>query len=178
MDKEDGVNIHSGMLCCAVPSCFSHVWLFATLWTVGHQALLSMWFSRQEYWSGLSCPSPGDLPDRGIESMSLMSPASAGDIGRFFMPSASHLGSPVEYYSAIKKNEIMPFAAIWMDLDITILSEVSRKRKTNIIWLSFIWNLKYNRNELIYKTNRPICIENRFVVAKGEEGWGRDELGV
>ena len=103
MDKEDGVNIHSGILCCAVPSSFSHVWLFATLWTVGHQALLSMGFSRQEYRSGLSCPSPGDLPDWGIESMSLMSPASAGDIGRFFTPSTSHLGSPVEYYSAIKK---------------------------------------------------------------------------
>ena len=38
----------------------------------------------------------------------------------------------VEYYSAVKKNEIMPFAAAWMDLDIVILSEV-RQRKTNII---------------------------------------------
>ena len=39
----------------------------------------------------------------------------------------------MEYYSAIKKNDIMPFAATWMDLDIIILSEVS-KRKTNTIW--------------------------------------------
>ena len=39
----------------------SHVWLFATLWTVAHQAALSMGFSRQEYWSGLPFPSPGDL---------------------------------------------------------------------------------------------------------------------
>ena len=38
------------MLCC-VPSCFSHVWLFATLWTVAHQTPLSMGFSREEYWS-------------------------------------------------------------------------------------------------------------------------------
>ena len=39
----------------------------ATPWTVAHQAPLSMEFSRQEYWSGLPCPSPGDLPDPGIK---------------------------------------------------------------------------------------------------------------
>ena len=40
---------------------------FATLWTIAHQAPLSMGFSRQEYWSGVSCPPPGDLPSPGIE---------------------------------------------------------------------------------------------------------------
>ena len=45
----------------------SHVGLFATPWTVAHQASLSMEFSRQEYWSALPFPSPGDLPDPGIE---------------------------------------------------------------------------------------------------------------
>ena len=50
-----------------VLSCFSRVWLFATLQTVAHQAPLSMGFSRQEYWTGLPFPSPGDLPDLGIE---------------------------------------------------------------------------------------------------------------
>ena len=45
----------------------SHVQLFATLWTVACQASLSMGFSRQEYWSGLPFPSPGDLPNPGIE---------------------------------------------------------------------------------------------------------------
>ena len=49
---------------------FSHFWLFATAWTVAHQASLSMGFSRQEYWSGLPFPSPGDLPDPGMESES------------------------------------------------------------------------------------------------------------
>ena len=44
----------------------SHVRLFATPWTVAYQALLSMGFSRQEYWSGLPFPSPGDLPNPGI----------------------------------------------------------------------------------------------------------------
>ena len=46
----------------------SCVWLFVTPWTVAHQAPLSMGFSRQEYWSGLPFPSPGDLPDPGIET--------------------------------------------------------------------------------------------------------------
>ena len=45
----------------------SRVRLFATPWTVAHHAPLSMEFSRQEYWSGLLFPSPGDLPDPGIE---------------------------------------------------------------------------------------------------------------
>ena len=48
----------------------SHVQLFATLWTVAHQAPLSMGFSRQEYWSGLPFPFPGDLPNPGIEPRS------------------------------------------------------------------------------------------------------------
>ena len=48
----------------------SRVRLFVTLWTVARQAPLSMGFSRQEYWSGLSFPSPGDLPDPGIEPRS------------------------------------------------------------------------------------------------------------
>ena len=51
---------------------------FSALWTVAHQAPLSMGFSRQEYWSGLLCPPPGDLPDQGIEPMSLKSTALTG----------------------------------------------------------------------------------------------------
>ena len=51
-------------------SHFSCVRLFATLWTVPYQALLSMGFSRQEHWSGLPCPPPGNLPDPGIEPLS------------------------------------------------------------------------------------------------------------
>ena len=54
---------------------FSHVQLFVTLWTIAHQAPLSMGFSRQEYWSGLPWSPPGDLPDAGIELMSPVSPA-------------------------------------------------------------------------------------------------------
>ena len=47
-----------------------HVLLFATPWSVAHQAPLSMKFSRQEYWSGLPCPPPGDAPNWGIEPRS------------------------------------------------------------------------------------------------------------
>ena len=48
-------------------SHFSRVQLFVILWTVARQAPLSIEFSRQEYWSGLPFPSPGDLPNPGIE---------------------------------------------------------------------------------------------------------------
>ena len=71
---------------CCVLNHFTHIQLFVTLWTIACQTLLSMGFSRQEYWSGLSFLSPGDLPDPGIEPLSLMSPALAG---RFFTTSAT-----------------------------------------------------------------------------------------
>ena len=63
----------------------SCVWVFATLWTVVFHARLSMGFCRQEYWSGLPCPPPGDLTNPGMELTSLRSPALAG---RFFTASA------------------------------------------------------------------------------------------
>ena len=56
----------------------SRVWLFATPWTVAHQAPLAMGFSRQEYWSELPFPPPGDFPDPEIKPVSLVSPALAG----------------------------------------------------------------------------------------------------
>ena len=56
---------------CAVASVMSDS---VTPWTAARQAPLSTGFSRQEYWSGLPCPPPGDLPDPGMEPESLMSP--------------------------------------------------------------------------------------------------------
>ena len=56
-------------------SCFSHIQLFATLWTVACQVPLSVGFSRQEYWSGLPCPALGDLADPGFEPVSPAAPA-------------------------------------------------------------------------------------------------------
>ena len=69
------INYGMGMACM-----FSRVQLFATPWTVVHQASLSMRFSRQEYWRRLPCPPPGDLPDPDVEPRSLMSPALAGGL--------------------------------------------------------------------------------------------------
>ena len=59
---------------------FNCVQLFATWQTVAHQASLSLGFSMQEYWSGLPCPPPGDLPNPGVKPASLTSPALAGGL--------------------------------------------------------------------------------------------------
>ena len=61
-----------------VVQLLSHVPLFVTPLTVARQTPLSMEFSRQEYWSGLPLPTPGNLPDSGIKFASLVSPALAG----------------------------------------------------------------------------------------------------
>ena len=70
-------NIIIIFLWACVLNCFSCVQLFATPWTVACQAPLSMGFSRQKYWRGLPYPSPGDLPNPGIEPASLKYPALA-----------------------------------------------------------------------------------------------------
>ena len=57
-----------------------------------------------------------------------------------------------EYCSAIKKNEIMPFATTWVELEIIILSEVSQKEREMPYDTTYMWNLNYDTNELIYKT--------------------------
>ena len=82
------------MCVCLCAQLLSRVQLFETPWTVAHQAPLSMGFPRQEYWSGLPCPPPGDLPNPGTESAS---PALAGE---FFttVPSGKPL---IFYYSPI-----------------------------------------------------------------------------
>ena len=59
-------------------SLFSPVWFFVILWTVACQVPLTIGFSRQQYWSGLPYPLPGDLPNPGIKLLSLISPALAG----------------------------------------------------------------------------------------------------
>ena len=76
--QKGGLVITMSLLHACVLSHFSHVWLHATPWTISCQAYLSMKFSRQEYWSGLSCPPPGGLPDSRVELESLMSPVLAG----------------------------------------------------------------------------------------------------
>ena len=69
----------------------SRVPLFATPWAVARQAPLSVGFPRQEYWSGLPFSSPGDLPDPGIEPVSLVSPALAGGFFTISIHTRSHI---------------------------------------------------------------------------------------
>ena len=94
-------------LTCMMLSHFRHVQLFAILWTVACQAPLSMTFSRQEYWSGLHCPPPGDLPNLGINPTSLMSSAL---VGGFFTTSTTwearriSWGVPISYLSLVPYN--------------------------------------------------------------------------
>ena len=92
-------------------SCFSHVQLFATQWTTNCQAPLSIEFTRQEYWGGLPCPAPGDLPKPGIELTSFMSPALA--VGSL---SLAPLGSPCLLYASIHSSSYSH--SIFMHLDI------------------------------------------------------------
>ena len=99
-----------------VLSSFSHVWLCATIWTVACQAPLSMGFSKQQCWSGLPCPSPGDFPIPGIEPGSLMSPALA--VG-FFTTSATW-ETLRGHYLNIKR------CSCWQELD----------KLVGILWLS------------------------------------------
>ena len=81
----------------ATAHSLSHVWLFATPCTVAHQVPLFMGFSRQEYWSGLPCPPPGDLPDPGIKPRSPAPPALAGG---FFITEPP--GKPLNAFISVK----------------------------------------------------------------------------
>ena len=90
--------------CVCILNHFSHVQPCHPMDHIACQAFLSMGFSRQEYWSGLPCPPPGDIPDPGIKPKSLMSPALAG---RFFTTSMALLvkNPPVSLFYSKKKNK-------------------------------------------------------------------------
>ena len=104
---------------CAL-SHFHSVRISVTLWTEAHQAPLSMRFSRQEYWSGLPCPPPGDLPDPRMESVTPVSPALQADS----LP-LSHLGSPTDIPPASKTVPLTPLrwlqTHLWSKLHHSVL---------------------------------------------------------
>ena len=107
---------------CSLPSSSVHVIFQARILTV------------------LPFPFPEDLPSPGNESTS---PASLAQAGRFFTTEPP--GKPtMEYYSAIKKNEIMPFAATEMDPKIIVLSEVRERQM-------YYWNVKLDSLDSGYK---------------------------
>ena len=88
-------------------SLFSRIWLFMRLWTIARQAPQSMGFSRQEYWSGLPFPLPGDLPHSGMEPVSPVSPALQADS----LPSEP-LGKPHNCLCSFQLSK--KFVIIWL----------------------------------------------------------------
>ena len=87
----------------------------------------------------------------------------------------------MEYYSAIKKNEIMPFAATWMDLEMIILSEVGQTKTDTICYHLYVESKEMTQiNSFVkQKQMKQTHIENKFVIASGEVGGGMEwEFGV
>ena len=95
------------------------------LWTVACQAPLSMGFSRQEYWRGLPCPPPEDLPNPGIKLASLMSPALAGG---FFTSSAGKPKLQVRSCYSLHQNPQ------WLPSQIKKSLELSTRHPTSLVW--------------------------------------------
>ena len=109
----------------------SYVWLFATLWTADHQAPLSMGFSRQEHWSGLPFPPPGDLRTQGSNLCLPASPALRGDSLPAEPPQSLHI---CEFFSFLlivnfyfhstvtggKRHDMISifFNALWLELSL------------------------------------------------------------
>ena len=99
--------------CMCILGCFRHVRVSVTLSTVTRQAPLSVGFSRQEYWSGLPCPPPGNLPNPGIELASRISPALAE---RFYTASATweaQLGGCRPVFEALLQSSSSGFFMSW-----------------------------------------------------------------
>ena len=131
---------------------FSHVGLFVTLWTIALQAPLSMGFSRQECWSGLPCPPPGDLPDPGTEPLSLMSPALTGG---FFTTSATwEAPSPIPFLQLSTSGSLVPESPPL--LIFCPLSQFTHSVPSYTISLVIIHKCDISTSSLIFLTLSPI----------------------
>ena len=107
----------------------SHVWLFATPWTVAYQAPPSMGFSRQEYWSGLPFPSPGDPPDPGIKPRS---PALEADALTSEPP-----GKPINHHRVF----ISPFTRLKDCPELQVIPNFPTSLMNWLFFLHFNWNI-------------------------------------
>ena len=112
-------------------SHFSRVQLFVILWIIAHQAPLSTGFSKQEYWNGLPCSPPGDLPDPEKETVSLMSPALAGG---FFTTWASLVAQMLKNLPAIRETQVrflagkIPWRRKWKPTPVFLLGKSCGQR--------------------------------------------------
>ena len=89
-------------------SCFRHVGLFVTPWTTVLQTPLFIGFSRQEYWWGLSCPFPGDLPNTGIEPESPALQAGSLLLSHCRKPSWKYQFSSVQFSHSVMSDSLRP----------------------------------------------------------------------
>ena len=123
--------------CYAMLSCFS-MSDSATLWTIARQAPLSMGFSKREYWSELPFPSPGHLPDPGIEPESPVSPALQADslpVNHQRSPlalSISQFGLTAFQVSRISCGWQLPHWIVWQRL--SSLDQVDQQRASHWQW--------------------------------------------
>ena len=77
----------------------------------------------------------------------------------------------MQCYSAITKNGIVPFAVTWMNPEMIMLNELVRKQ---ILYdITYMWNLKYDANELIYKSETDLQHREHICGCRGERGWAK-----
>ena len=149
-----------------------HVQLFATSWTVAHQSPLSMEFSRQEYWSGLPCPPPGDLPDPRFEFTSLVSPA----LVRMFFTTTLHLISLSRLDSTSPKLPRSHQNTAWMQLASRTGKLQPLKwalcRQQGISQAESSWILQHNKTVIISNnTTTSLLLKEQ---TQGNEYWLRE----
>ena len=128
----------------------SFVQLFATSWTIAHQAPLSLGFSRQEYWNLMPFPPPGNLPNRGIESTSLAFPALAGTFFFFFYHCTTwethYLYNSLILFSFVKYS-MMSFVKHLL----TWLPNSVYKCTLNLVFISLQFPLNWNGSFALFK---------------------------
>ena len=160
-------HVCSCVLMCA--QSLSHVWSFATPWTVASQAPLSVGFFRQEYWSGLPFPSPGGLPNPGIE---ITSPAFSSGFFTTHPPGKPILCVFLELYCFLD-NPVM--LAIWSLVPLPFLNPVwtSGSSQFTYCWslawriLSIKYSLCHSLQWQIYPATHYIRIPHHVMREEG-----------